>query len=86
MYRRFIVAAAGNRYIIIDTAKNEMVKDSLCHNMSTARVIARSMNSNPRAVEESLRLYDGYDDYHSDGSEYRQEQYDQWRDFTKNEY
>ena len=58
MNNRFKVAAKGNRYVIVDTVKNVTVKDSLCHNMPTARVIARSMNNNPRMVAESLRLYD----------------------------
>ena len=44
MSNRFKVAAKGSRYVIIDTVNNVTVKDSLCHNMPTARVIARSMN------------------------------------------
>ncbi len=44
MSNRFKVAAKGNRFVIIDTVNNVTVKDSLCHNMPTARVIARSMN------------------------------------------
>ena len=50
MSKRFKVAAKGNNYVIVDTVKNVTVKDSLCHNMPTARVIARSMNKNTRMV------------------------------------
>ena len=44
MSNRFKVAAKGNRYVIIDTVNNVTVKDSLCHNMPTAKVIALTMN------------------------------------------
>ena len=50
MNNRFKVAAKGNRYVIIDTVKNVTVKDSLCHNMPTAKVIARSMNKNSTII------------------------------------
>ena len=50
MNNRFKVAAAGNRFVIVDTVKNVTVKDSLCHNFPTVNVIARSMNKNTRII------------------------------------